>query len=61
VSGVDATFRPARIDDAPQLAQIHLQTWQAAYRDVLSERYLAGLSAGVARRTEVLGEAFYRF
>lgn len=57
MSGVDATFRPARIDDAPQLAQIHLQTWQAAYRDVLSERYLVGLSAGVARRTEVLGEA----
>jgi len=57
VSGVDATFRPARIDDAPQLAQ----TRQAAYRDVLSERYLAELSAGVARRTEVLGEAFYRF
>lgn len=51
-----ATFRPARIDDAPQLAEIHLQTWQAAYRDLLSAGYLAGLEAGVARRAVVLGD-----
>lgn len=53
----DLTFRSARIDDAAQLAEIHLQTWQATYRGLLSARYLEGLGAGVARRSLALGEA----
>lgn len=53
-------IRPAQVDDAAQLAEIHLQTWQAAYRDLLSERYLSALSAGVERRAAVLGEAIAR-
>lgn len=51
------TIRPAQVDDAARLADIHLQTWQAAYRDLLSAQYLDGLSAGVERRAVVLGEA----
>ena len=50
-------IRPARIDDAPQLAWIHLQTWQAAYRDILSAHYLGGLSAGVERRAVALAKS----
>ena len=50
-------LRPARVDDAEELAQIHLSTWQVAYRDLLSAGYLAGLANGVARRAEVLADA----
>jgi GNAT superfamily N-acetyltransferase len=47
-------FRPARVEDAPQLAHIHLQTWQAAYREILSERFLVDLNNGVPQRTVFL-------
>lgn len=50
-------IRPAQVEDAAQLAEIHLQTWQATYRGLLSERYLSALSAGVERRAAVLGAA----
>lgn len=50
-------FRPARVEDAPQLAHIHLQTWQAAYREILSERFLADLNGGVSQRTAFLAQA----
>lgn len=50
-------YRPARIDDTLQLAQIHLQAWRAAYADLLSARYLSDLSAGVARRAATLEAA----
>ncbi|WP_110950731.1 GNAT family N-acetyltransferase [Pseudomonas bohemica] len=51
------SIRAAQVEDAAQLARIHLQTWQATYVDLLSERYLCGLSAGVERRAIALGEA----
>jgi len=53
---VSLKIRPARVDDAAKLAYIHLLTWQAAYRDLLSARYLCGLSADVERRAVSLGE-----
>lgn len=57
MSGARAVFRPACSEDAPQLAQIHLQSWQAVYRGVLSAGYLADLAAGVDRRAERLSDA----
>ncbi|SDT96842.1 Ribosomal protein S18 acetylase RimI [Pseudomonas yamanorum] len=50
-------FRAARVEDAPRLAHIHLQTWQAAYREILSERFLADLNSGVSQRTAFLAQA----
>lgn len=50
-------LRPARVEDAPQLAHIHLQTWQAAYREILSERFLSDLNGGVPQRTAFLAQA----
>lgn len=50
-------FRPARVEDSPRLAQVHLQTWKAAYRELLSARFLAELSTSVPRRIAVLEDA----
>ena len=51
------TIRPAQVDDAERLADIHLLTWQATYRGLLSEHYLNGLLEGVQRRAVALAEA----
>lgn len=53
----DIRIRPAQVEDAGQLADIHLRTWQAAYRDLLSAHYLCGLSATVEQRAAGIGEA----
>jgi L-amino acid N-acyltransferase YncA len=50
-------FRPARVEDSAQLAQVHLLTWQATYRGLLSARFLDELAAGLERRATVLAEA----
>ena len=38
-------LRDARPDDAMGLAGVHIRSWQAAYRGLLSEEYLNGLRA----------------
>ncbi|WP_085314748.1 GNAT family N-acetyltransferase [Derxia lacustris] len=38
--------RPARASDAAAIARIHVHAWQAAYRGLLPESFLASLSAG---------------
>ena len=35
---------PARLEDARQVAEIHVTTWQAAYQGILPAEYLASLS-----------------
>jgi ribosomal protein S18 acetylase RimI-like enzyme len=40
----DVTIRPARPDDALAIAAIHVASWQHAYRGILPDDYLAGLS-----------------
>ena len=40
----DVTIRPATPDDAPAIAAIHVASWQFAYKGVLPDDYLAGLS-----------------
>ena len=37
-------FRPAREADAQALAEVHVRSWQAAYRELLPADFLAGLS-----------------
>lgn len=37
------TVRPARPDDAPSVAGVHVRSWQAAYRGLLPDGYLDGL------------------
>jgi ribosomal protein S18 acetylase RimI-like enzyme len=42
--GPDLVIRAARDDDARQIAEIHGQAWQWAYRDLLPKAFLASLS-----------------
>ena len=35
---------PARLEDARQVAEIHVTTWQSAYQGILPAEYLASLS-----------------
>jgi len=44
-------IRSARLDDASRLAEIHIGSWQAAYRDLLPGDFLAGLNDELASRT----------
>jgi ribosomal protein S18 acetylase RimI-like enzyme len=37
-------IRPARIEDAPRIAEIHVETWRAAYRGLMSHSLLENLS-----------------
>jgi GNAT superfamily N-acetyltransferase len=47
--------RPAREADARAIADVHVASWQAAYRGVMSDEYLAALSTD--RRTAMWREA----
>src|SRR5262245_52913353 len=47
----DATVRPAEPADAAEIARIQLDTWRAAYADLLPEQVLAELDAGEAELT----------
>lgn len=44
-------MRPARPDDAPAIASVHVRTWQTAYRGQLPDAFLDGLSADLELRT----------
>ncbi len=37
-----AVLRPATADDAAVIAQLHIDSWRTAYRDILDPAYLAG-------------------
>ena len=34
-------IRPARMEDVPEIAVVHVRSWQAAYRGLLPQAYLA--------------------
>ena len=36
-------IRPARIEDAAQIARVHVQSWQGAYQSLLPQAYLDSL------------------
>jgi ribosomal protein S18 acetylase RimI-like enzyme len=44
------SIRPATIDDVRDIARIQVETWRSAYRGIISDEYLAGLS--IEKRTE---------
>jgi ribosomal protein S18 acetylase RimI-like enzyme len=39
-------IRPARMQDVPAIAVVHVRSWQAAYRGLLPQAYLDGLDPG---------------
>jgi len=39
-------IRPARMEDVPEIAFVHVRSWQAAYRGLLPQAYLDGLDPG---------------
>lgn len=45
------TTREASVEDAPQIAEVHVTSWRAAYRGLLPQQHLDDLD--VVRRTEV--------
>jgi GNAT superfamily N-acetyltransferase len=44
------SIREAKAADAPEIARVHITTWQVAYRGQLSDAFLDGLSAQSERR-----------
>jgi GNAT superfamily N-acetyltransferase len=52
-------IRPARVDDAAQIAEIHVRSWQEGYRGLIPQDYLDGLdpAARVDSRRRSLQEA----
>jgi ribosomal protein S18 acetylase RimI-like enzyme len=44
-------IRPAELRDAAAIAQVHVRTWQVAYRGQLPDAFLDALGAEVDRRT----------
>ncbi|MGH8420115.1 MAG: GNAT family N-acetyltransferase [Pseudomonas sp.] len=46
-------IRPAQPQDAAAIAQVHVRSWQQAYRDLIPADYLASLDATVQRRAEL--------
>jgi ribosomal protein S18 acetylase RimI-like enzyme len=38
--------RPAELDDAAEIARVHVATWRSAYRGLLPDDFLASLSEG---------------
>jgi len=53
---VRAIVRPATVADAPAVAEIHVRSWQAAYRGMLSDQVLDSLSVSewTAKRRKFL-------
>ena len=45
------SIRPAQPRDAPEIARIHVRTWQAAYRGQLPDAYLKSLDEEIDQRT----------
>jgi GNAT superfamily N-acetyltransferase len=48
---VAAVIRAAEPADAPAIARVHIASWQSAYRGLLPDAYLDGLSATLPERT----------
>jgi L-amino acid N-acyltransferase YncA len=42
--------RRATADDAAGIAEVHVRSWQAAYRDLIPDDFLAGLDDTIERR-----------
>jgi hypothetical protein len=57
------TIREARISDAPGIARVRVDTWRTAYRGIVSDEHLNGLSCERAeassRRWLASAESFW--
>ena len=55
-------IRPAKLDDAPAIARVHVASWQSTYQGMLPEEFLESLSeTGYAERWKrVIGEGSSR-
>jgi GNAT superfamily N-acetyltransferase len=42
--GGEMIVRPATVEDAPGIAEVHVRSWQGAYRGVLPQEFLDGLT-----------------
>lgn len=49
-----STIRPAAVGDAGDIARIHVETWRHAYKGIVPDSYLDGLS--IERRAEAWGK-----
>ena len=54
--------RPAALDDAAEIARVHVETWRSAYRGLLPEDFLASLSEAhyTERWRRVIGDGMSR-
>jgi hypothetical protein len=46
-----AIVRPARAEDAGQIALVHVRSWQGAYRGLIPQAFLDGLDVAERTRT----------
>lgn len=46
------TIRSATVEDVPALAELHVRSWQWAYRGLIPDEYLDGMSATLEQRIE---------
>jgi ribosomal protein S18 acetylase RimI-like enzyme len=55
-------IRPAKLEDAPAIARVHVASWQSTYQGMLPDEFLASLSeTGYAERWKrVIGEGSSR-
>lgn len=51
------TYRRATIEDIPQVAKLHVETWQQSFRGIAPQNYLDGLS--VEKRQKAFRERFF--
>ncbi len=49
MNGLPARVRRARLDDADAIARVHVETWRHAYRGIVPDAYLDGLSVDERR------------
>jgi len=45
----DIVVRAAKVEDAPGIARVHVDTWRSAYRGIVPASFLAGLSYQTSR------------
>ena len=59
---MDGIVRPATLDDAVEIARVHVTTWRSAYRNLLPDDFLASLSEAhyTERWTRVIGDSSSR-
>ncbi len=49
-AAMNIAVRTATTDDATAIARVNVASWQAAYRGIVSDRFLRGVSAGARER-----------